>query len=99
MNRRKADLALVFNAVIWGSTFILVKEALGYVSPLLFLAIRFSRHRGALLLFRGTWRGGQGERGEVAAGALAGVFLFGGLPLQPDYGSTAPSRHLTGRRR
>ena len=84
MNRRKADLALVFNAVIWGSTFILVKEALGYVSPLLFLAIRFSFATVALLLlFRGTWKGARRASAEkFAAGALAGVFLFGGYALQ-----------------
>ena len=42
MNRRKAELALLFNAVIWGSTFVLVKNALREISPVLFLAIRFS---------------------------------------------------------
>ena len=42
MNRRKAELALLFNTVIWGTTFVLVKSALHDISPVLFLAIRFS---------------------------------------------------------
>ncbi len=84
MNRRKADLALLFNAVVWGSTFILVKGAIGHVSPLLFLALRFSLATVALLLlFRGGWK----ERPRVTAkmlgaGSLAGFFLFSGYALQ-----------------
>ena len=59
MNRRKAELALLFNVVIWGTTFVLVKAALGKISPVLFLAIRFSLATVALtVLFRGAgkWR-------------------------------------------
>ncbi len=84
MNRRRADLALLFNAVIWGSTFILVKEAVGYVSPLLFLAIRFSLATVALLLlFRGGWKWRRRATAKMfAAGALAGVFLFSGYAFQ-----------------
>ncbi|MCU1238569.1 MAG: protein of unknown function transrane [Candidatus Solibacter sp.] len=84
MNRRKADLALLFNAVIWGSTFILVKSALGHVSPLLFLAIRFSLATVALLLlFQGTWKWRRRVTpAMLGAGCLAGVFLFSGYALQ-----------------
>jgi drug/metabolite transporter (DMT)-like permease len=84
VNRRKADLALLFNAVIWGSTFILVKSALGYVSPLLFLAIRFTVATVALvLLFRGTWKWRRRASIKMfGAGCLAGVFLFAGYALQ-----------------
>jgi drug/metabolite transporter (DMT)-like permease len=84
VNRRKADLALLFNAVIWGSTFILVKSAIGYISPLLFLAIRFSLATVVLLLlFRGGWKGRRrASAGMLGAGTLAGVFLFAGYALQ-----------------
>ena len=41
MSRAKAELALVANAAIWGATFVLVKEALGGISPALFLASTF----------------------------------------------------------
>uniref|UniRef100_Q024W2 EamA domain-containing protein n=1 Tax=Solibacter usitatus (strain Ellin6076) TaxID=234267 RepID=Q024W2_SOLUE len=84
MNRRKADLALLFNAFIWGSTFILVKSSLSYISPLLFLAIRFSLATAALgLLFRGTWKWRRrATPAMIGAGCLAGVFLFAGYALQ-----------------
>ncbi len=84
MNRRKADLALLFNAFIWGSTFILVKAAIGDISPLLFLAIRFSLATLVLvLLFRGGWKSRRRVTpGMLGAGTLAGVFLFAGYALQ-----------------
>lgn len=105
MNRRKAELALLFNVVIWGTTFVLVKSALHEISPVLFLAIRFSLATVALLaLFRGTWkwRGTRAPRvtGKMlAAGAMIGVFLFTGYLLQTvGLQSTTPpkSAFLTG---
>ena len=57
MNRWKAELALVFNACLWGATFVLVKSALHEISPVLFLAMRFSLATVALVvLFRGIWK-------------------------------------------
>ena len=82
VNRRKAEAALVLNTVVWGATFVLVKAALLDVSPLLFLALRFTLATGALLaLFRG-FRGAPFAGKAVAAGALAGVFLFSGYLFQ-----------------
>ena len=46
--RLRADLALMAVALIWGSTFVIVKEALEQVSTLLFLALRFALAAGAL---------------------------------------------------
>ena len=83
MNRRKAELALLFNAVIWGTTFVLVKSALHQISPVLFLAIRFSLATVPLmLLFRvaGKWRAVTGKM--LAAGSMIGVFLFAGYLFQ-----------------
>ena len=87
MNRRRAaEAALVLNTIVWGATFVLVKSALLHVSPLLFLALRFSLATLALLaVFRGAaWPTGEGRRSwrAVGAGALAGVFLFSGYLLQ-----------------
>ncbi|MBZ5618448.1 MAG: DMT family transporter [Acidobacteriia bacterium] len=80
--RRRADAALAFNTVIWGSTFVLVKAALRDVSPLLFLALRFSLAALALLaLFRGPGNGSRNWK-AAAAGALSGAFLFSGYVLQ-----------------
>jgi drug/metabolite transporter (DMT)-like permease len=84
--RRAAEAALVLNTIVWGATFVLVKSALLHVSPLLFLALRFSLATLALLaMFRGAaWPTGEGRRSwrAVGAGALAGVFLFSGYLLQ-----------------
>ena len=82
MNRRRAEAALLLNTVVWGATFVLVKAALVDVTPLLFLALRFSLATGALLaLFRGS-RGVPFTWKTAAAGALAGVFLFSGYLFQ-----------------
>ncbi len=37
----QADLALILVTFIWGSTFTVVKQALAYASPILFVALRF----------------------------------------------------------
>jgi drug/metabolite transporter (DMT)-like permease len=80
--RSVAELALVFNTLVWGATFMLVKSALGGISPLLFLALRFSLATAALALFfrrplaaRGAWKG-------AGAGLLVGSFLFLGYLFQ-----------------
>jgi drug/metabolite transporter (DMT)-like permease len=49
LNARKAELALVWNTVVWGATFVLVKAALNDVTPILFLALRFSLATAALV--------------------------------------------------
>ncbi len=78
--RLKADLALIFVSLVWGSTFVLVKQALDSVSIILFLTLRFAIAAAALaVLFRGR---GSHSRREWTAGALVGVFLFTGYCLQ-----------------
>lgn len=83
MKRTRAELALVFNTVIWGSTFVVVKDALSDVSPLLFLALRFSVATLVLmLLFRGAWSHPRKARLAVRGGLVCGVFLFAGYAFQ-----------------
>ena len=84
MNRRlKADLALAFNTLIWGSTFPLVKSALRDVSPLLFLVIRFSIATLALgVLWLAGWRAPKSDARAVVGGIFAGILLFAGFLLQ-----------------
>jgi drug/metabolite transporter (DMT)-like permease len=107
VNRGKADLALGFNAVIWGVTFVLVKGALRDISPVLFLALRFSLATVALAaIFR--WQSHWQSRGRqrvrptgkmLAAGSLIGIFLFLGYLFQTvGLQSTTPpkSAFLTG---
>jgi drug/metabolite transporter (DMT)-like permease len=81
VNRRWADAALVFNTVVWGSTFILVKAALHHIGPLLFLGLRFSLAAIALFLIL-LGRGLTFDWKTTAAGAFAGCFLFSGYALQ-----------------
>jgi drug/metabolite transporter (DMT)-like permease len=80
MNRRKAEAALVVNTIVWGATFVMVKSALADVSPMLFLAMRFSVAALCLLaIWRPDWKGGFAAwRG----GILTGTFLFSGYLLQ-----------------
>ena len=83
MNRRKADLALAFNTLVWGATFTLVKSALRDVSPLLFLALRFTLATAALtVLWMLGWRGPKSEPRALRGGILTGILLFGGFLLQ-----------------
>jgi drug/metabolite transporter (DMT)-like permease len=83
---RAAEAALVFNTLIWGSTFVLVKAALVDISPVLFIALRFSLATVALLaFFRRSALPGAGPCRSwkaVAAGVVAGAFLFSGYVFQ-----------------
>jgi drug/metabolite transporter (DMT)-like permease len=81
--RWRADLALVFVCMIWGATFVLVKEALADVSTLLFLAVRFTLAAAALtLVFLGPIRRAGNRAHAIRGGVIAGVFLFSGYVLQ-----------------
>jgi drug/metabolite transporter (DMT)-like permease len=105
--RFRAEAALVAVTVIWGSTFLLIKQALANVSPLLFLLLRFSLATAALAAllgpraFRPAARAEAKHpvRAELAAGALCGTFLFAGYLLQTlglALTSPAKSAFLTG---
>lgn len=79
MTRHKAEAALVWNAAVWGSTFVLVKAALADISPMLFLALRFTLASLALgAIFAGKrWarrkNRGAGERGRGSGGKGEGL--------------------------
>jgi len=101
--RWRVDGALILVALIWGTTFVLVKEALRDISTLLFLTLRFSLASVALAaLFRKQVRDGPGPAGwrdTLTGGALAGVCLFTGYVLQTlglKYTSAAKTGFITG---
>ena len=78
----KVDSSLVAVTLIWGATFVLVKQALADVSTLLFLTLRFSIAAGALaIIFRKEFRAPNASA-SLRRGVLAGVFLFAGYVLQ-----------------
>jgi drug/metabolite transporter (DMT)-like permease len=94
--RAKAELLLVLVTLIWGSTFVVVKEALVDASPLPFLGIRFTL--AGILLFLVMGRG-LGERQALGPGFLLGVFLFAGYLFQTTgllYTTPSKSAFITG---
>jgi drug/metabolite transporter (DMT)-like permease len=100
--RWRADLSLAFVALIWGSTFIVVKSALGQISTMYFLALRFAVAAVCMAaLFAPAFR--RGTRRAIASGllggALAGVFLWAGYVLQTfglKYTTAGKSGFITG---
>ena len=97
----RIDFGLVFVALIWGSTFVLVKQALDDISTLLFLTLRFSIASVALLLL--FWNKlrteDQNFRHSIRGGVMAGVCLFSGYVLQTfglKYTSAAKAGFITG---
>jgi drug/metabolite transporter (DMT)-like permease len=98
--RLQADLALAFIALIWGSTFVLVKDALEDISTTLFLALRFGAATVVLAtVFRRRYAALTDWRMEVQGGVLAGLFLYAGYLLQTlglRYTTPSKSAFLTG---
>jgi drug/metabolite transporter (DMT)-like permease len=76
--RSRGELALAIAAMIWGSTFVVVKDALGDISPVLYLAIRF--WSGSILLL--FWLRKKPSRRILVGGVLTGLFLGFGMILQ-----------------
>ena len=97
--RRFAELGLVGNTIVWGATFTLVKSALGGVSAILFLALRFSLATGALALIFRKPLSYRDARKNAAPGLLVGLFLFLGYLFQTlglRYTSAPKSAFITG---
>jgi drug/metabolite transporter (DMT)-like permease len=97
-SRFKADLALAFCSLLWGVTFVVVKNALGYSSVFLFLAVRFSV--AALLMLAFSVRVlRQFEREDLFAGLRLGCFMFLGYAFQTaglQYTTPSKSGFVTG---
>ena len=93
------DLSLVVVCLIWGTTFILVKQALPDISTLLFLTLRFTAATLVLaLIFRKQFRS-PNLRASLRAGLLAGLCLFSGYVLQTfglKYTSASKTGFITG---
>ncbi|HEX2163908.1 MAG TPA: DMT family transporter, partial [Thermoanaerobaculia bacterium] len=97
--RLAARAALLFAAVVWGATFVVVERAIDDLPVLHLLALRFTLG-AALLLPLALRRGGAaGLRAAARDGAVVGVALFAGFAFQ-TFGLlwTTPSRSafLTG---
>lgn len=74
-------LALFSAALIWGSSFFVMKNAVDGIPVFLLLAIRFTTGCGLIgLIFARRWR--KMNKRLLWHGAVAGLFLFGGYALQ-----------------
>lgn len=100
MDRRQivADLSLLLVALIWGASFVMVKEAISQIGVFTFLTLRFLF--AALVLALIFWpRLRASSPREFLAGALVGLFLFGGYALQTiglKYTSVSKAGFITG---
>lgn len=93
--RTRAEWALFGLAVIWGATFVVIKSALENISPLLFLAARFTIAAAVL----GAIYRKKISRAAVPGGLLVGTLLFIAFVFQTEgLARTTPSKSafLTG---
>lgn len=94
----KAHVLLVLITLIWGSNFVVIKNALADISPLFFNAVRMSL---AALVLAAVFRRELGRltAGSLRSGLLVGFFLFVGNELQTlglQYTTPSKSAFLTG---
>lgn len=75
-----ALLLLLFNAFVWGGTFVVVRDGIASVSPELFMLLRFALASVVMAPFALLSR--RLDRRTIAAGAVLGIFLFLGFWLQ-----------------
>ncbi len=95
---RKAELSLFFLTFIWGTTFPLVKTALNFCSPFLFVILRFGLATLAFWLIFSK-RISFKNKGALKAGAVIGIFLFLGFAFQTlglQYTAASKSAFITG---
>jgi drug/metabolite transporter (DMT)-like permease len=94
----KAHILLILITLIWGSNFVVIKNALADISPLFFNAVRLSLAAVVLaaIFYRELPRL---TGGAVRSGCLVGMFLFIGNELQTSglkYTTPSKSAFLTG---
>lgn len=76
-----AEWALVAVTMIWGATFLIIRNALSTTGPLFFVGVRFGSAAIVMaILSRGVLKGITVR--EVCAGAAIGASLFAGYALQ-----------------
>lgn len=95
----RADLTLVFIALIWGTTFVLIKRALNEVTPVLYLALRFSLAAALLALyFHRRIRLGFGRQEFWVGLRVGGILMLGYILQTVGLQTTTPSKSafLTG---
>mgnify|MGYP005842948591 CR=1 FL=1 len=81
MKKYTGEIALLFNTLIWGGTFALIKNALNDVSPMMFLGLRFGIASLIFLPFVYS-RLIKTDLKTLTAGAILGAFYFSGFAAQ-----------------
>lgn len=77
----RAYLLMLFTVAVWGTTFVVVKDALSDASPLAFNLARMTLAFLVLaVVYRRHWR--EVSRGQLFAGAIVGFFLAMGYQFQ-----------------
>ncbi|MFA6979927.1 MAG: DMT family transporter [Ignavibacteriaceae bacterium] len=100
MNKKQiiAEGALFSNTLIWGGTFVMIKSALAFISPMMFVSIRFFIASFLLLpfvypLFKSI------SKKQLSEGFILGVFLYIGFAVQTiglQYTTATKSAFITG---
>jgi drug/metabolite transporter (DMT)-like permease len=96
--RWQADAALVVAAFFFGTTFVVVQDAVERIEPLAFLAVRFLIGAAALEIVARRRPARSRGAGELRDGAVAGVLLLAGYVFQTiglQYTSAATSAFIT----
>lgn len=75
------ESALLIMTIIWGGTFVIVKESLNDVSSMLFIALRFGIASSILFLILRA-KNISFNKNSFLPGFILGVFLFGGFFFQ-----------------
>jgi len=96
--RARADLALVFCSFVWGTTFVMVKDALADASVFVYIAVRFALAAAILAaVFYAALR--KLDRHALWAGAQIGFFMLGGYIFQTaglQFTSPSKAAFITG---
>jgi drug/metabolite transporter (DMT)-like permease len=97
VTQRRADLLLVLIAVIWGTTFTVVYEAVAAFPPFALIALRFGL--AAMVFIPSLLRRRDLDRHGVRVGVGLGVLLFAGFAAQTlglQYTTPARAGFITG---
>ena len=81
MKKYIGEAALLFNTLIWGGTFALIKNAFTDISPLLFLGLRFGLATLIFLPFVYSHLRTTNKK-TLIAGTVLGIFYFAGFATQ-----------------
>ena len=94
----KADLSLLFVSIIWGSTFVIVKQGISIIPTYNFLAVRFIIAFAICAVV--FWKNLKNlDKKTFKYGCIIGVFLFAGYAFQTvglQYTTASKSGFITG---